>query len=89
MLRFLKTIEVLSQFLDKSENNTQRQKVIYTITSYIKLTRILADIEEHGLNKRNRIQLSMTLLRMFVIDPNSKKMKLSKTIWNIKKGTHH
>ena len=53
----LKTIEMLTQFLDKSENKSQRQNVIYTISSYIKLTRILADIEEHGLNKKNRIQL--------------------------------
>ena len=82
----LKTIEVLSLFLDKSENIAQRQNIIYTITSYIKLIRIFADIEEHALNKSNGNQLhlslnifkyvSMALLRMFVFNPNSKKMKL-------------
>mmetsp|Transcript_13461 Transcript_13461/g.15633 ORF Transcript_13461/g.15633 Transcript_13461/m.15633 type:complete len:106 (-) Transcript_13461:8-325(-) len=46
----LKTTEVLIQLLDSSEAK-KRQNVIYTLTSYVKLTRILADIEEHGLNK--------------------------------------
>ena len=73
-----KTVEVLEYLANRHKDSNDQHKlrnILALITKYTTLIKILHEIEEYGLNSKNRTNLIITLLKLGTVNPNIKNTK--------------
>lgn len=73
-----KTVEVLEYLANRHKDSKDQHKlrnILALITKYTTLIKILHEIEEYGLNSKNRTNLIITLLKLGTVNPNIKNTK--------------